>query len=101
MALIIDAAKQPPGKAWIVSAAILTIRPDGTVQGLYTELIDLWSLGTLKVERLSTSEFDHPCQLWRVFDRKGRCVHQSASRSECLRWEQECLVEREYPNTAG
>jgi hypothetical protein len=70
----------------------LCFLPDGTVQGTYAELIDLSCLGWLKVQRLSAIEFDNSAQLWRIYDRKGRCVHSSASRNDCLRWEQELLV---------
>ena len=65
----------------------LIIAPDGTVQGLYTEAIDLAALGRLRVERASTIEFDHPAQVWRVFDRRGRGRFASPSRQACLDWE--------------
>lgn len=68
--------------------ATLTALPNGTVQGLYTEVIDLGALGRLNIQRLTTVEFDHPTQLWRVLDRKGQCLYASPSRSQCLRWEQ-------------
>jgi hypothetical protein len=71
------------------TVATLLVRPDGTCQGLYTEAIELSSLGRLRIERASSIEFDNPGQLWRVFDRKGRGVFASPSRTECLRWEQE------------
>ena len=58
--------------------------PDGTVQGLYTEAIDLTLVGHLRIARASTIEFDNPAQLWRVFDRRGRCIHSAVSRTECL-----------------
>jgi len=67
--------------------ATLHILPDGTVHGFYTEVINLTALGTLRVERASTIEFDNPAQVWRVFDRRGRCLHSSISREDCLRWE--------------
>jgi hypothetical protein len=72
--------------------ASLAFLPDGTVQGLYTEVIELGAIGWLKIKRLSSIEFDHPAQLWRVFDRKGRGVYASPSRRDCLRWEQENLA---------
>ena len=67
----------------------LCFLPDGTVQGLYTEAIDLTTLGRLRVRRASTIEFDNPAQVWRVFNAYGLCLHTSPSRQECLRWEQE------------
>ena len=74
-----------------MNSTSLQILEDGTVRGLYTEAIDLTSLGTLHVERASTIEFENRVQLWRVFNRQGRCVYSSPSRTECLRWEQEYL----------
>ena len=67
----------------------LDVLRDGTVQGLYTEAIDLTLVGQLRIARASMIEFDNPAQLWRVFDRRGRCIHTAVSRSKCLEWEQE------------
>ena len=66
--------------------------PEGIITGLYNEVIDLHSLGWLRIKRVSSIEFDSQAQLWRVFDLKGRSVYYSASRQDCLRWEQECLI---------
>ena len=74
--------------------ARLDFLPDGSVQGVYTEAIDLGLLGRLKIERASSIEFDNTRQVWRVFDRKGRGVFSSASRSACLRWEEEHINEQ-------
>jgi hypothetical protein len=81
--------------------ASLAFLPDGTVQGLYTEAISLGAIGRLKIERLSSIEFDHPAQVWRVFDRRGRGLFASPSRSECLRWEQEKLAGAEIKAAVG
>ncbi len=72
--------------------ATLTILPNGTLQGLYTEVIDLGALGRLNIQRLTTVEFDHRSQLWRVLDRQGQCLYASPTRSLCLRWELEQLA---------
>jgi len=72
-----------------MNTVTLAILPDGTVQGLYTEVLDLSALGRLRIQRASSIEFDNPAQLWRVFDRCGRCIHSSASRQQCLDWERE------------
>ena len=71
-----------------MNTASLEFLPDGTCQGLYTEVIELSCLGKLAIQRLTSVEFDNQTQLWRVLDLQGRCVHTSASRGECLRWEQ-------------
>lgn len=70
----------------------LIVTPAGTVEGLYTEAIDLATIGRLRIERASTVEFDNPAQVWRVFDRRGRGRFASPSREECLRWEEERLI---------
>ena len=75
-----------------MNAVTLRVLTDGTVQGLYTEAIDLTAVGPLQIERASTIEFDNPAQLWRVFDRRGRCIHSAPSRTECLAWEHESFA---------
>jgi len=72
-----------------MNALTLDVLPDGTVRGLYTEAIDLTLVGQLRIARASTIEFDNAAQLWRVFDRRGRCIHSAVSRTKCLEWEQE------------
>ena len=52
--------------------AVLTISPQGTITGLYTELIDLHSMGRLEVSRASTIEFNNQTQHWEVKNLKGR-----------------------------
>ena len=39
-----------------MSWTTLNIRPDGTVQGLYTEAIDLSALGTLEIHRATAKD---------------------------------------------
>lgn len=75
--------------------------PDGSCQCFYTEAIDLAAIGRLHIKRASTIEFDNPAQLWRLFDRKGRCLFASTSRAECLRWEQQNLTGQTPDNKAG
>lgn len=75
-------------------STVLCFRSDGIITGLYTEIIDLAELGRLTIQRASTVEFDNPCQLWRVFDRDGTCIHASASRTNCLNWEAEYFSNR-------
>ena len=79
----------------------LHVQEDGTVCGLYTEAIDLAALGNLRIERASSIEFDNPSQLWRVFDRRGRCVFSDPSREACLGWEQAYLAPKEDPPAEG
>jgi hypothetical protein len=71
-----------------VPLASLVFKADGTCVGLYTEVIDLTSLGMLRVKRASRIEFDDSRQVWRVKDRKGFSLFTAPSRRECLEWEQ-------------
>ena len=69
----------------------LLITPDGTVRGLYTEALDLSTLGQLEVHRALAIEFDNRLQAWRVYDAMGDCLYCSPSREACLAWEQKHL----------
>jgi hypothetical protein len=42
------------------------LRPDGTVVGLYTDVIDLRALGHVSAERASAVEWDEAAQAWRA-----------------------------------
>lgn len=66
---------------------ILTIDQQGTVTGLYTELIDLRQLGRLEITRATTIEFNPATQEWDVTDAGGVSLFSDASRSRCLAWE--------------
>lgn len=68
---------------------VLTVDTCGIVTGLYTEEIPLSALGSLRIERLTTIEFDDRTQLWEVRDRAARLLFADASRDRCLRWEHE------------
>ena len=68
--------------------ASLLFMPDGTVAGLYTEVIDLRKLGVLRVKRASRIEFDDKKQAWRVKDKTGFPLFTAPSRRLCLEWEQ-------------
>jgi hypothetical protein len=67
--------------------AVLTIIPNGNISGLYTELIDLSSLGRLEIRRASTIEFNNQTQHWEVKDRRGTLLFFARSRNACLEWE--------------
>ena len=72
--------------------AVLRVGPDGTVCGLYTEMIDLAALGYLTVRRATTIEFDNIMQDWLVCDLEGRVLYSASYRQQCLDWEAEHLV---------
>ena len=69
-------------------AAVIHFCPQGVALCLYTEAIDLASLGRLSVRRASQVEFDNVAQGWRVRDLDGKELYASRSRAGCLAWEQ-------------
>lgn len=74
--------------------AVLTFNPDGTAQGLYTEIIPMHALGRLSVQRASSIEFDDAAQQWVVRDLVGGHLFHHASRQQCLDWEREFFNNR-------
>ena len=67
--------------------ATLTFRPDGTASCLYTEAIDLSTLGRLHVRRATRIEFDDRLQAWRVWNEGGQVLYTAPTRQACLDWE--------------
>ena len=70
---------------------IISFKPDGTAQCLWTEALPLHELGRLKITRASQIEFNHATQHWEVQDRKGSVRFIAKSRAACLEWEQQNL----------
>jgi hypothetical protein len=66
---------------------VLTVAPGGIVTGLYTETIPLAEIGALRVERLTSIEFNDTSQKWEVRDRAGHLLFADPSRTACLEWE--------------
>jgi hypothetical protein len=69
-----------------MSTAVLTFDASGSGSCLYTELIDLQQLGSLKIERASTIEFNESGQVWEV-RAEGELLFSNRSRAVCLAWE--------------
>lgn len=67
----------------------LTFDPDGTVHGLYTEAIDLSTLGRLHINRATHIEFDNALQAWRVRDPAGFPLFTAPTRQQCVAWEEQ------------
>jgi hypothetical protein len=67
--------------------SVITFNTNGTGSCLYTELIDLHSIGGLEVSRASTIEFNNQNQHWEVKDRRGALLFFARSRQACLEWE--------------
>ena len=72
--------------------AVLTFSTNGTGSCLYTELIDLSSLGKLEIQRASNIEFNNQSQRWEVKNLQGRVLFFARSRQTCLTWESNNLA---------
>lgn len=68
-------------------AAVLKFDPAGNGHGLFTEAIDLSSLGTLEIVRASSIEFNNSTQQWEFKSADGELHFSHASRQACLDWE--------------
>jgi hypothetical protein len=67
----------------------LTFTSNGEIVCLYTEAIDLTTLGILTMTRATQIEFNVQTQQWEVRDTAGSVLHTDHRRSACLNWEQE------------
>ena len=66
---------------------VLTLTANGEGHGLYTEAIELGSIGRLTIRRATTIEFHEAVQKWEVRDAGGTLLHTHPSREACLAWE--------------
>lgn len=73
--------------------SILRFDARGTIGCLYTEAIDLRSLGKLEVTRATDIAFDDVTQQWetRSVD-TGEVLFSDPSRAVCLEWERDNLL---------
>ena len=80
----------------MMTTPIATIRFDRAGQGhcLYTEEVDLASIGQLQVHRATRVEFSNARQAWQVKDLDGSLLYCSPSRTTCLDWERQFLSQR-------
>lgn len=70
----------------------LRLGPDGRIDCLYTEAIDLRALGRLKVVRATEITFEPEDQSWEVRAvPTGGLLFSDPSREACLRWERDNL----------
>ena len=70
----------------------IRIRPGGRIDCLYTEAIDLRSLGPLEVYRATDIRFCKKSQEWIVRSAvTGERLHADPSREACLAWERDNL----------
>ena len=69
----------------------LTITPCGEVRTLYTEEIDLSTIGRLEIHRASNIEFNNRSQEWEVRTLRSEILFSNSSRSSCVDWERRHL----------
>ena len=72
-----------------MNTVVLTFSSSGQGSCLYSELIDLQSLGSLEVTRATQIEFNPLTQHWEVADTNSKILFAHPSRSVCLAWEQQ------------
>jgi hypothetical protein len=70
---------------------VLRFDPSGLGHCLYSELIDLASIGPLELARASAIEFNQEGQKWEVREANGggALLYSNKSRAVCLAWEQQ------------
>lgn len=73
--------------------ATIRIGPGGRIDCLYTDAIDLRTLGTLEVFRATDIRFNTRSQQWDVrCASTGKLLHSDPSREACLTWERDKLA---------
>ena len=72
---------------------ILRVHPGGRIDCLYTDAIDLRTLGRLQVYRATDIRFCEQSQEWRVrCASTGALLHTDPPREACLAWERDNLA---------
>ena len=66
---------------------VLTFETSGIGRCLYTEQVDLNTLGKLEIRRASEIEFNNQSQEWEVRNPEKQLLYSHASRAMCLNWE--------------
>jgi len=70
-----------------MNTPVITFDPTGTGHCLFTEAIDLSTVGGLDLHRASNIEFNNGTQLWEVRSTEGVLLFRHPSRQACLDWE--------------
>ena len=69
--------------------SVIRFDPQGEGHCLYSEALDLPSIGTLQIARATNVEFNHETQEWEVRGLEGQLLFSNRSRNICLDWEQQ------------
>ncbi len=75
-----------------MNPAVIVVATNGEARCLYTEAIDLASIGLLEIQRASQIEFNNQTQRWEVKDRQGQTLYTHPCRADCLAWENLNLI---------
>ena len=75
-----------------MNCLVISVDSQGNGHCLYTEQIDLTSLGQLQITRASNVEFNNQTAEWEVKDLENRLLFHHASRATCLAWEQQHFI---------
>lgn len=68
--------------------AVLEIDHEGNIHGLYTDEIDLFSIGRVtNVRKASNVEFNEAEQVWEVLSLEGEVLHKNPNRELAIEWE--------------
>lgn len=72
-----------------MKAIVIAVSGTGEMRCVYNEVLPLETLGSLKVERASTVEFNEATQRWevRLATEPDRVAFTDASRAACITWE--------------
>jgi hypothetical protein len=70
-----------------MKSTVLIIDSTGFVRCLYSEVIDLSTIGLLRIQRASGIEFNEELQVWEVQGLDGKALYRNRSRELCLLWE--------------
>ena len=70
-----------------MTLSVIQFDPQGDGHCLYTEAIDLASIGPLQITRTTMVEFNEAEQRWEVRDEAGRLLFWNRFRAVCLAWE--------------
>lgn len=71
---------------------VLEIDNEGNVHGLYTDYINLFSIGRVTdIRKASNIDFNDAKQMWEVSSLDGKILHTNTNREKAIEWEIEAF----------
>lgn len=71
---------------------VFDIDEAGNLHGLYTDFVDLFSVGrVINVHKASSVEFNESKQCWQVISLDGEILHENPNRESAIEWEIEAM----------